>query len=507
MSELFSWQTLVLVTYAGLLLPLSIVAMHRLWLAYKGRNPMVPCRARHPVSISDHPTVLIQLPLYNERYVAARLLRAVGKLRYPRSQLCVQVLDDSTDDTSKILYPVVTALRRDGLNIEYIRRETRQGFKAGALAAGLKRSTADLVAVFDADFVPHESFLEDLWPEFGAEDVGMVQARWGHLNRMHNSLTRAQGALLDGHFLNEHAGRAASGCYFNFNGTAGIWRRACIDDAGGWLARTITEDLDLSYRAQLKGWRFVFRGDVVVPAELPADTEAFKSQQHRWAKGSIEVARFLLPMIWREKRIGLRRQMEATFHLLGNVAYPLVILVALLLPLVLLARPIDAPWWNDLIDLSLLCGATLSLVFFYYVALRRAGQAGLCTLTSLPLALAVGAGLAVNNTRGLIEAMFGKPSEFVRTPKLGDADQENTHSAMNHGYLTLLRGMPQAIVEVAFGLHLLIGFGVAVSFGHYLALPFVGLFATGFLLLGVGSIWRARMVWLQRATPRTASSR
>ncbi|MEO0649935.1 MAG: glycosyltransferase, partial [Planctomycetota bacterium] len=272
------------------------------------------------------PTVTVQLPIYNERNVVERLVEAAGALRYPRERLEIQVLDDSTDDTADLARAAVAGLQARGLDADHVRRPDRRGYKAGALDYGLRTARGELIAIFDADFVPQPDFLERLVGEFDdAPDVGMVQARWGHINRDQSVLTRAQSALLDGHFVIEHTARAAAGHYFNFNGTAGLWRRAAIDAAGGWEHDTLTEDLDLSYRAQLAGWRFVYRPDVVAPAEVPADLAAFKNQQHRWARGSAQVLRKLGLRLLRAP-IPWRLRIEALAQHLGAAARPAVLL-------------------------------------------------------------------------------------------------------------------------------------------------------------------------------------
>jgi len=474
--------------YLGLLALLSLVALHRLALA------LASLRVR---SVADHtprsfPTVLVQLPLYNERYVAQRIIDAVCALDYPRDSLEIQVLDDSTDDTPQIVTRAVERWRGQGVHIDHIRRENREAFKAGALAEGLRRSQSELVAIFDADFLPAADFLTSLVSHFEDPGVGLVQARWGHLNRHESFLTETQAILLDGHFLNEHGGRFARGHFFNFNGTAGIWRRTCIVDAGGWSGATLTEDLDLSYRAQLKGWRFVYRPDVVVPAELPADTAAFKIQQHRWAKGSIETACLLLPKIFRAHTIPIRRRLEAAMHLGGNFAYPAVLVLTLMMPFAIGIRYDSDPWVSLLLDALFLAGSTGSLVLFYVLAEHRVGLSWR-TLVHLPLVLAMGIGLAVNNSRAVFEAFWLKRSEFARTPKRGDSVAD----LFDMGAFTAAPW--QALIEVAFGLYMFGAVVLAALTGRFLALPFLALFASGFLFVGLASLRRPMLLALQRA--------
>jgi cellulose synthase/poly-beta-1,6-N-acetylglucosamine synthase-like glycosyltransferase len=472
-------DTVLFSLYVCLLGVLSLFAVHRLRLALAAGR-MQKVRAVPP---PEWPCVLVQLPLYNERYVAERLIDAVAALDYPADRLSIQVLDDSTDDTTAVVAGRVAALRERGVAVEHVRRGSRAGFKAGALAAGLERADAELVAIFDADFVPPADFLARVVPYFNDQRIGMVQARWDHLNRDQSALTRAQAALLDGHFANEHGGRFARRCYFNFNGTAGVWRRACIDAAGGWLSRTLTEDLDLSYRAQLAGWRFLYAPDIVVPAEIPADVDSFKSQQHRWAQGAVETAKFLLPEIWRRPSVPLRCRLEASFHLLGNLAYPLVILFALMMPLVAtINAPIPGWLWN-VMDAGLLFGSTGSLVAFYLLALRRVGGRP-ADLATLPMTLALGAGLAINNTIAIVDAFLKRSQLFTRTPKLGGRDPGEVAAS----YVPHAGGMMQALLEIALGLYVVFAAVLTGLGGRMLTVPFLAIFASGFLLLGVGSL-------------------
>jgi cellulose synthase/poly-beta-1,6-N-acetylglucosamine synthase-like glycosyltransferase len=465
--------------YLGLMAALSVFAMHRFGLAWAARSLKTP-----PSTPPERwPTVLVQVPLYNERYVAERVIDAVCRIDYPRELLTIQVLDDSTDGTSALVEGVVERWAKEGLAIEHVRRDNRSQFKAGALANGLNRSTAELVAVFDADFLPGPDTLTRLVPSFADPKVAMVQARWEHLNRGDSWLTEAEAILLDGHFVNEHGGRYARGCFFNFNGTAGLWRRAAIDDAGGWSGATLTEDLELSYRAQLRGWRFVYRPDVTVPGELPEDVQAFKAQQHRWAKGSIETAKILLPRIWSTTSLPLRTRAEATFHLAANLAYPMVIFLTVLMPLAVTIKLELGVVGAMLADAVFLVGATGSLLSFYLLAEKHVGMTRR-SLTYLPLVLALGIGMAVNNTRAVIEALIGRRTAFNRTPKLGGRPL----TRIDPSYL--LTADWQAFVELAFGAYLLGSVAVAAAAGRYIAMPFLILFAGGFLFLGLGSVWR-----------------
>src|SRR6478752_7009934 len=324
-----SAETLTLAAYFFVLIILAVYGWHRYYLVYlylrnRGKEPKVGG------TLSPQPVVTIQLPLYNEMYVADRLIASVCAIEYPRELLEIQVLDDSTDETRGIAEAAVRRFAAEGVDIKYLHRSDRNGYKAGALEAGLKQARGEFVGIFDADFLPSPDFLTRVMPQFADDKVGMVQARWGHINQDYSLLTKIQSILLDGHFVLEHGGRYRAGRFFNFNGTAGVWRAAAIADAGGWQHDTLTEDLDLSYRAQLRGWQFVFVPDLIAPAEVPVEMNAFKSQQHRWAKGSIQTCRKLLPEILRAK-VPLGVKAEAFFHLTANFNYPLMCVLSVLM--------------------------------------------------------------------------------------------------------------------------------------------------------------------------------
>jgi cellulose synthase/poly-beta-1,6-N-acetylglucosamine synthase-like glycosyltransferase len=466
----------VLIAYFAILLLLSGYGLHRwylLWLFRKHRDAGAAPPDRFPDDAL--PTVTVQLPMYNERYVARRLIEAVCRLDYPRDRLEIQVLDDSTDDTRDLAREAVEAARARGFDIHHVHREDRSGFKAGALDAGLAVARGELVAVFDADFVPDPAFLRRLVDDFTDPRVGMVQARWGHLNREHSPLTRVQAMFLDGHFVIEHTARNRSGRFFNFNGTAGIWRRRCIDDAGGWQHDTLTEDLDLSYRAQMRGWRFVYRPDHVAPAELPEEMAAFKSQQHRWAKGSIQTARKLLPRLLASD-LPRRVKVEATFHLTANVGYVLMVALALLVgPAVWLRRDIS-PWLLAGVDLPLFTLSSVSVAAFYVVAHRVALGPGRRPLRWIPFLMAVGIGLSINNARAVLEALAGRVSEFRRTPKHALARGESLRRRTYRG-----RANRDTWIELALAVYFVGVVVVAAGTGLWAAIPFLTLFLVGYL--------------------------
>jgi len=474
----------VLTVYFGCLLVLSAYGAHRwylLWLYRRHRRDgATPLRR-----FDSLPRLTVQLPLYNEMYVAERLIDAVCALDYPRDLLEIQVLDDSTDETRSIVAAKTTACRARGFDVVHLHRSDRRGFKAGALEAGLRVARGELIAIFDADFVPQPGFARALVHHFTDERIGMVQARWGHLNTAYSPLTRVQSMLLDGHFMIEHTARNRSGKFFNFNGTAGIWRRRCIEDAGGWQHDTLTEDLDLSYRAQLAGWRFVFLPDHVAPAELPLEMGAFKSQQHRWAKGSIQTARKLLPRIYRSA-LPWPVKLEATAHLTANVGYVLMVLLALLVVPSIWLRSDIAPWMIALIDLPIFTLSSLSVAAFYWVARREANGSRETILRWIPALMAVGIGLSINNARAVLEALAGQESPFRRTPKYNLARDETLRKRRYR--ITINR---DTWIELSFAVYFAVATGAAISAGFWGAVPFLLLFEFGFAYTALSTIAQA----------------
>ena len=466
----------LLAAYFATLSCLAVFGLHRLSLLRLRRR----CRAAPlppPLPEEELPTVTVQIPVYNERYVVGRLIQAACALDYPRDRLEIQVLDDSVDDSREIAGRLVAHYRSLGFRIEHLHRESRRGFKAGALAGGLRAARGEFLAIFDADFLPPRDFLRRTLVSFRDPHVGMVQARWGHLNRDYSLLTRMQAIFLDGHFAIEHAARHGAGLFFNFNGTAGIWRRRCLEEAGGWQSDTLTEDLDLSYRAQLAGWQFVYREDVVAPAELPVDVAAFKSQQHRWAKGSIQTARKLLPSILRAP-LSRRQKIEAVFHLGNNTAYLLLLLLAILLVASLPAR--HAWGWPVVVGETLLfLLGTGSVCAFFLRSQREAGLRGWRRWWNLPGAMALGIGLAVNNSRAVVEALAGDTGEFHRTPKHGVRGRRRAAA----GYR--LPVDPVVVVEGALAVYFLGAIAWVVHQATFSALPFLCLFAAGFVYMTV----------------------
>jgi cellulose synthase/poly-beta-1,6-N-acetylglucosamine synthase-like glycosyltransferase len=478
-------QTVILVLYFFVLSILAIYGWHRYYLVYlymkhKGH---VPPPLPAPKIL---PPVTVQLPIFNEMYVADRLIDAVCEIDYPKELLEIQVLDDSTDETSEIAELAVRRHAARGFNIAYLHRVDRRGFKAGALEAGLKVASGRFIAIFDADFVPSRDFLLRTLPYFANDDkVGMVQARWGHINPDYSLLTKIQSMLLDAHFVLEHGGRNRAGCFFNFNGTAGVWRREAIDSAGGWQHDTLTEDLDLSYRAQLKGWRFIFLPDVVSPAEVPVEMNSFKSQQHRWAKGSIQTCLKLMPRILRSSQ-PLAVKAEAFFHLSANFNYLLMSLLSVLMFPAMYVR--YSMGWTEmlLIDVPLFFAATMSVANFYVVSQRELYPNWRQRLKYLPFLMSIGIGLCVNNTRAVLEAMFGRESAFERTPKYGiERESDEWIGKKYHQAVGI-----QPIIELVLGLYFTGTVFYALANQIYGTLPFLMLFQIGFLYMGLLSIFQ-----------------
>ena len=479
---MMSLDTLVLLSYFFVLSILGIYGWHRYYLVfqYMKHKDRVP---GPPPPVDEWPVVTVQLPIYNEMYVVDRLIDAVCALDYPTDRLEIQVLDDSTDETRDIAELAVRRQAARGFDIKYLHRTDRTGFKAGALDEALKVARGQFIAIFDADFVPTRDFLRRTIPYFVDEKVALVQARWGHLNHDYSLLTQIQAILLDGHFVLEHGGRNRSGCFFNFNGTAGVWRRDAIGDAGGWQHDTLTEDLDLSYRAQLRGWQFLFLPDLVTPAEVPVEMNAFKSQQHRWAKGSIQTCRKLLPYILAAD-LPLKVKVEAFFHLTANFNYVLMVALSILMFPAMYYR-YNMGWTEMLlIDVPLFAAATASVINFYFVSQREVYPDWRSRVKYLPLVMAIGIGLAVNNTKALFEALFGEPGEFTRTPKYGiERTQDDWQHKRYH------QSMPiQPFIEIAFGVYFTVTVLYALTHGIYGTLPFLMLFQFGFLYAGLMSL-------------------
>jgi cellulose synthase/poly-beta-1,6-N-acetylglucosamine synthase-like glycosyltransferase len=476
---------IVLIGYFLSLTILFVFGLHGFIMLYYHKK----YRDNNPVpkpKIDENATVTIQLPLYNELYVAERLIKATCEIEYPKDKLEIQVLDDSTDETTEIVANIVKQKQAEGFDIKHIRRGTREGFKAGALKYGLESAKGEFVAIFDADFIPHKDFLKKTLSFFTDEKVGLVQTRWEHLNGDYSILTKAQALALDGHFVIEQTVRNKAGFFINFNGTGGIWRKSCIEDAGNWHADTLTEDLDLSYRAQLKGWRFVFLKDFTSPAELPSEINALKSQQFRWTKGAVETAKKILPLVWKSD-IPLRVKLQSTFHLTNNLVFPFILLAAILnVPLIFIKNSGSHEAYFAIMSIFVL--AFISSFLFYMYAQKDIRTDWRKKIVLFPLFMAGSMGFAVNNSRAVIEGLLNRKSEFVRTPKFRLESEKD--SWMGKKYLTRKVGF-SVIVEALLAIYCLIGVLSSIYFMELAAIPFQLLFFLGFAFVSITSIKHA----------------
>jgi len=507
MSQLFlndAFVTIFLAIYLAVILILCVYGFHRyqlvhLFYKYRRNTPKLLACFR------EWPRVTIQLPMFNESKVARRLIDATCRIDYPRDRLEIQVLDDSVDETVDMVRDAVNYWRAEGFNIHHIHRQDRTGFKAGALANGMRTCEGEYILIFDADFIPQPEILKSTIHYFTDPRVGMVQARWEHLNRDQSLLTKTEAILLDGHFVIEHAARNRSGRFMSFNGTAGTWRRNCIDDAGGWQHDTLTEDMDLSYRAQMKGWKFVYLPELTSPAELPPDMEAFKQQQYRWAKGNAQTCRKLLPTILKSN-LSKRIKLEAFFHLTGCTAHLCIVLLTLMLyPVVFLkVHFFEEGWQRYLFDLTLLLMATFSASTFYVCSQRVLFRTWSDSLKYIPFLMALGIGIALNNARATLSGLFGKAGEFVRTPKFGVTAGNTTwqRETQSGGQSGRKKIKFQPFVELAFGFYLLICL-VMCLFYHKMTIgiPFLCLFMVGYFYVPLTTLLGHRFAKPHMETP------
>ncbi len=476
----------IMIPYFLVMTILAVYGIHRYALVYnyyKNRKRV----AGPPPEISVWPRVTVQLPIYNEKYVIERLVEAIAAFDYPHDLLDIQVLDDSTDETQEVAADCVERYRQLGIPISYIHRDNREGFKAGALQEGLKSARGEFVAIFDADFIPPADFLRRTVPYFVDEKLAMVQTRWSYINRHYSALTEVEAILLDGHFVIEHSSRFRTGLFFNFNGTAGIWRRIAIEDAGGWQHDTLTEDTDLSYRAQLRGWHFTYLPEIDCPSELPVEMNAFKSQQARWAKGLMQTAKKILPRVLRSDMPAAVKA-EAVFHLTANISYPLMVFMSIILLPAMIVRFYQGWVQVLIIDLPLFLASTCSISSFYLAAERALyPKTWKRTFLYLPFVMAVGIGLSVRNAMAVIEAIAGVKSEFVRTPKYRvEAGAQGAGAWAKKKYRKSAGWMPFA--EVGLGLYFAGAVFYALQNENYATVPFLLLFVWGYLYTGLMSL-------------------
>ncbi|GBD86817.1 beta-monoglucosyldiacylglycerol synthase [bacterium BMS3Abin03] len=476
---------IVLVGYFLSLLILSIFGLHGfVMLFYHRKYKGVQYKPKPDYDFND--IVTIQLPLYNEYYVVERLINSVCAIDYPKDKLEIQVLDDSTDETVDLVAKIVDEKKKLGLDIKHIHRTNREGYKAGALKKGLQTAKGKFIAIFDADFIPKKNFLKKTLPFFYKNNVGMVQTRWEHLNGDYSILTKAQALALDGHFVIEQTVRNKAGFFINFNGTGGVWRKECIEDAGNWHDDTLTEDLDLSYRAQLNGWKFVFMKDFTSPAELPSDISALKSQQFRWTKGAIETAKKILPLVWKSD-IDLRIKLQSTFHLTNNLVFPFILLAAILnVPLIFIKNSGAHEVYFALMSVFVL--AFISTFMFYLYSQKDIRTDWRKKIVLFPLFMAGSMGFAVNNSRAVFEGLMNRKSEFVRTPKYKVVNEKD--SWLGKKYFNNKIDF-SVIVETIMAIYCLIGVLSSIYFLEIAALPFQLLFFTGFAFVSITSIRNA----------------
>jgi cellulose synthase/poly-beta-1,6-N-acetylglucosamine synthase-like glycosyltransferase len=476
---------IVLVSYFIALSILFIFGLHGFLLLYYHRKYKENF-TEFQTELEEAPFVTIQLPLFNEYYVVERLINSVCKIDYPKEKMAIQVLDDSTDETVELVEEIVNIKKAEGFDIEHIRRKTREGFKAGALKEGLKTAKGEFVAIFDADFIPQETFLMNTLKFFADDKIGMVQTRWEHLNSNYSLLTRAQALALDGHFVIEQTVRNKAGFFINFNGTGGIWRKSCIEDAGNWHADTLTEDLDLSFRAQLNGWKFIFLKDYTSPAELPSEINALKSQQFRWTKGAIETAKKVLPLVWKSA-VPLRIKLYSTFHLTNNIVFPFILLAAILnVPLIFIKNSGGHEIYFAFMSIFVL--AFISTFLFYLYSQKDIHPDWRKRIVLFPVFMAGSMGFALNNSRAVFEGLLNRKSEFVRTPKFKVVGETDTW--IGKKYLSKKIDFA-VIVELILAIYCLLGVVSSIYFLEIAALPFQLLFFIGFSFVSITSLKHA----------------
>src|SRR5580692_9006626 len=486
--QLFSFDTLLLTPYFLVMVVLSFYGLHRYHLVWQYYRFKKNASHKPPQHFAKLPRITIQLPIFNEQFVIDRLLEAVCALDYPRELLEIQVLDDSTDETQNVAAAMVERYKAAGHPIVYLHRTNRSGFKAGALQEGLKTATGEFVAIFDADFVPPPDWLMRVVHHFAEPEVGMVQTRWTHLNRDYSFLTQVEAILLDGHFVLEHGARARSGVFFNFNGTAGMWRTKVIGEAGGWQHDTLTEDTDLSYRAQIIGWKFKYLMDVECPAELPIEMTAFKTQQQRWAKGLIQTSKKILPQMFRSDA-PLKAKIEAWYHLTANISYPLMVVLSVLLMPAMIIRFYQG-WWEMLfIDFPLFLASTFSISSFYLVSQKELfPRRWYRTFLYLPFLMSLGIGLTITNSKAVLEALLGIQSAFKRTPKYRVEKRGQKSKAAK--YRKRLGIVPW--IELLIGCYFALTIWYAIANENYFTVPFLLLFVVGYWYTGLLSLLQGR---------------
>jgi cellulose synthase/poly-beta-1,6-N-acetylglucosamine synthase-like glycosyltransferase len=502
---LYHWNffdAALLLPYFAVMILLSVYGVHRYTMVYVYYRDRKNYNPNPPQHFAELPRVTVQLPIFNEQFVIDRLIEAVCAMEYPHDKLEIQVLDDSTDETQAVAKGIVERYAAAGNPIVYIHRTNRHGYKAGALDAGLRVAKGEFVAIFDADFVPPTDWLMKVIHHFAEPQIGMVQTRWTHLNRDYSTLTQIEAILLDAHFVLEQGSRSRSGEYFNFNGTAGMWRIQAIADGGGWQHDTLTEDTDLSYRSQLAGWKFKYLPEVECPSELPIEMTAFKTQQARWAKGLIQTSIKILPVVFRSKAT-LRNKWEAIQHLTANLSYPLMIIMTALLVPSMIVRFYQGWFQMLLIDFPLFTASTFSIAVFYVVSQRILFPKNwMKTFLYLPFLMALGIGLTVTNTKAVMEALFGIKSAFVRTPKYRVAKKGEVSQAAKYRKRLVL--IPW--IELALGGWFMAAIIYTFTNHNYFTAPFLILFVVGYWYTGLMSLLQGRFERWRTGTVAPESS-
>jgi len=492
----------MLVPYFAVMIVLALYGVHRYTMCYLYFKYKKNYNADPPQHFAELPRVTVQLPIFNEQFVIDRLIEAVCAMEYPKEKLEIQVLDDSTDETQQVAAGIVARYAALGHPIEYIHRTNRYGFKAGALDAGLKVAKGEFVAIFDADFVPPPDWLMKVIHHFSEPGIGMVQTRWSHMNRNYSMLTQIEAILLDGHFIIEHGARVRTGDYFNFNGTAGMWRIKAIADGGGWQHDTLTEDTDLSYRSQLAGWKFKYLPEVECPSELPIEMSAFKTQQARWAKGLIQTSIKVLPLVFKSD-VPRRIKVEAVYHLTANLSYPLMVIMTAFLMPAMIVRFYQGWFQMLLFDVPLFTASTASIGVFYLMAERELfPKTWWKTFLYLPVLMALGIGLTVTNTKAVMEALFGIKSAFVRTPKYRVAKKGEKSQAAKYRKRLVLAPW----IEIFIGCYFFIAILYTFSNHNYFTAPFLILFVIGYWYTGLMSLLQGRFERWRTGVEPTESS-
>ena len=485
-------ELILIIIYGLALLFIFFYSLIQIQLVFKYKRYKKDQSSRLSAEV-DHtflPTVTVQLPTFNEKYVVNRLIDAVVALDYPKDMLEIQVLDDSTDETVDIAKSKVQECQKQGFDVQYIHRIDRIGFKAGALAEGLAKAKGEFIAIFDADFLPKKDFLKCIIPHFKNGELGMIQSRWEHINEKYSLLTKLQAFGLDAHFSVEQGGRNAGGHFINFNGTAGVWRKTAIEEAGGWQSDTLTEDLDLSYRAQLKGWKFLFVEEVGAPAELPAAMNALKTQQFRWNKGAAECTRKNLMKVLKAPNLSMGTKLNATFHLMNTAVFICIVVLAVL-SLPMLAIKENFHEYDLLFKFAGFFLVTLPILgLFYWTSLRRANETKWKTFTHFivlfPMFLSISMGLSLHNAMAVLEGYIGKKSPFIRTPKFNLTDDKSKKWNAN---VYLKRSVnPLTILEVLFAFYFLGGIILGFKYEDYGLMPFHLMLFLGFGYVSLYSI-------------------